>query len=57
MDGEQLSYVTVRFGENVSKRALVDTGACGKAMPQSLYHQLRLKISKQEIWKILIFLL
>ena len=37
--GWRAVIVTVRFGESLSKRALVDTGACGNAKPQSFYHQ------------------
>ena len=41
MDGEQLSYVTIKFGKILGKRALIDTGACGNAIPQDFYSKLK----------------
>ena len=41
MDGEQLSYVNIKFSDSLSKNALVDTGACGNAIPQEFYNRLR----------------
>ena len=40
MDGDKLSYVTVKFGPELSEKALVDTGACANALPQEIYQKL-----------------
>ena len=41
LEGENLSYVKLKFSPHIRRRALIDTGACANALPQNLYDELR----------------
>ena len=41
LEGENLSYVKLKFSPHIRQRALIDTGACANALPQKLYDELR----------------
>ena len=36
LDGDKLSYVKLRFSPSIRRRALIDTGACANALPESM---------------------
>ena len=40
LEGENLSYVRLKFSPQIRRRALIDTGSCANAMPQNLYDEL-----------------
>ena len=41
MDGDVLSYVNIKITESITEPALIDTGACGNALPRILYDKLK----------------
>ena len=40
LEGENLSYVRLKFSTQIRRRALIDTGSCANAMPQNLFDEL-----------------
>ena len=41
-EGENLSYVGLKFSNQIKRRALLDTGSCANALPESLFNDLNL---------------
>ena len=37
LEGENFSYVRMKISNQVKRRALIDTGSCASALPESLY--------------------
>ena len=46
LEGENLSYVRLNFSNQIKRRALIDTGSCANALPESLLNDLNLTIPK-----------
>ena len=42
LEGENLSYVRLKFSNQIKRRALIDTGSCANALPESLFNDLNL---------------
>ena len=42
LEGENLSYVRLKFGNQIKPRALIDTGSCANALPESSFIDLNL---------------
>ena len=42
LEGENLSYVRLKFSTQIKRRALIDTGSCANALPESLFIDLNL---------------
>ena len=42
VEGENLSYVRLKFSTQIKRRALIDTGSCTNALPESLFNDLNL---------------
>ena len=42
LEGENLSYVRLKFFNQFKRRALIDTGFCANALPESLFKDLNL---------------
>ena len=42
LEGENLSHVGLKFSTQIKKRALIDTGSCANALPESLFNDLNL---------------
>ena len=40
LEGENLSYVRLKFSSLTKRRALIDTGSCANALPQNLFDEL-----------------
>ena len=40
--GENLSYVRLKFSSQIKRRALIDTGSCAKALPESFFYDIKL---------------
>ena len=38
LEAENLSYVRLRFSTQIKRRALIDTGSCANALPESLFN-------------------
>ena len=41
LEGENLMYIPLKFGNKLRRRALVDTGACANAMPADFYKKMK----------------
>ena len=46
LEGENLSYVRLKFSSQIKRRALIDTGSCANALPESLFNDINLTNSK-----------
>ena len=46
LEGENLSYVRLKFSIQNKRQALIDTGSCANALPESLFNDLNLTNSK-----------
>ena len=42
LEGENLSCVRLKFSSQIKRRALIDTGSCANALPESLFNDLNL---------------
>ena len=42
LEGENLSYVRLKFSSQTKRRALIDTGSCANALPESLFNDINL---------------
>ena len=42
LEGENLSYVRLKFSSQIKQRALFDTGSCANALPESLFNDINL---------------
>ena len=42
LEGENLTYVRLKFSNRLKPRALIDIGSCANALPQSLFDDLKL---------------
>ena len=42
LEGENLSYVCLKFSNQIKRRALIDTGSCANALPEPLFKDLNL---------------
>ena len=42
LEGENVSYVRLKFFIQIKRRALIDTGSCANALPESLLHDLQM---------------
>ena len=42
LEGENLSYVRLKFSSQIKRRALIDTGSCANALPESLFNDINL---------------
>ena len=42
LEGENLSYVRLKFSYQTKRRALIDTGSCANALPKSFFNDLNL---------------
>ena len=42
LEGESLSYVHLKFSSQIKRRALIDTGSCANALPESLFNAFNL---------------
>ena len=42
LQGENLSYVRLKFSSQIKRRALIDTGSCAIALPESFFNDLNL---------------
>ena len=49
LDGENLSYVRLKFSNQIRRKALNDTGSCAIALPESLFNDLNLTNPKSLI--------
>lgn len=41
LEGENLSYVRLKFSPQLKRRALIDTGSCANALPESLFKEIQ----------------
>ena len=46
LEGENLSYVRLKFSNQNKRRASIDTGSCANALPESLFNDLNLTSPK-----------
>ena len=46
LEGENFSYVRLKFSSQIKRRALIDTGSCANALPESLFNDINLKNTK-----------
>ena len=42
LEGENLSFVRLKFSNQIKRRASIDTGSCANALPESLFHDLQM---------------
>ena len=42
LEGENLSYVRMKFSSRIKRRALIDTGSCANDLPESLFNDINL---------------
>ena len=42
LEGKTLSYVRLKFSSQIKRRALIDTGSCANALPESLFNAINL---------------
>ena len=42
LEGENLSSVRLKFSSQIKRRALIDTGSCANALPESLFNDINL---------------
>ena len=42
LDGENLSYFSLKFCNQIKRKVLIDTGSCANALPESLFEDLNL---------------
>ena len=42
LEGENISYVRLKFSNQIKRRALFDTGSFANALPESLFNDLNL---------------
>ena len=47
LEGENLLYVRLKFNSDIKRRALIDTGSCANALPQSIFLKLQMHIPNQ----------
>ena len=47
LEGESLLYVRLKFNSDMKRRALIDTGSCANALPQSIFLELHTHIPHQ----------
>ena len=40
LDGENLSYVRLKLSSQIKRRALIDTGSCANALPESSFNDI-----------------
>ena len=46
LEGENLSYVRLKFSNQIKRRIVIDTGFCANALPESLFNDLDLTSPK-----------
>ena len=49
LEGENRSHVRLIFSNQIKRRALIDTGSCANALPESLFNDLNLTNPKSLI--------
>ena len=49
LEGQNLSYVRLKFSSQIRRRALINTGSCANALPESLFIDLNLNNPKSLI--------
>ena len=42
LEAENLSYVRLKLSNQIKRRALIDTGSCANALPETLFNDLNL---------------
>ena len=47
LEGENLLYVRLKFTPDLKRRALIDTGSCANALPESIFLELQTNIPNQ----------
>ena len=47
LEGENLLYVRLKFNSDLKRRALIDTGSCANALPESIFLELQTNIPNQ----------
>ena len=47
LEGKNLLYVRLKFNSDLKRRALIDTGSCANALPESIFLELQTNIPNQ----------
>ena len=55
LEGENLLYVRLKISCQIKRRALIDTGSCANALPESLFNDLNLTNPKSSTLEKLFF--
>ena len=55
LEGENLSYVRLKFPSQIERRALIDTGSCANDLPEFLFNDINLTNPKSLTLEKLLF--